>query len=105
MLLLARLGEDGDFKGSHVAVDATVLEFFLLVEAPARLARDAETGVVEDDDERSIFAQVLECGPKEFEGIAQVLYGEDACGMGKFFAGKIEGMCKIMDKELMGGFG
>ena len=56
-LFLAGMGLDGDFEGGEVAVDPAVLNFFLLVDLPARLPGDAEAGVVENEDELAPFLQ------------------------------------------------
>ncbi len=53
-LLLAGAGENRDFEGRHVAVDAAGLELFLLVDDPAALPGNAETGVVENEDELAL---------------------------------------------------
>lgn len=58
-LSLAGVGGDGDFEGSHVAVDAARLDLLLLVDDPVRLTGDAETGVVEDDNEGCLWVKVF----------------------------------------------
>ena len=53
----ARVGLDRDFLGRHVEVHAPVLDFLLFVDLPAALSRDAEAGVVEDEDEFAVWLE------------------------------------------------
>jgi hypothetical protein len=46
-LLLSGVHDDGDAEGAGVGVEAAVLDFALLIEAPGSLAGDAEAGMIE----------------------------------------------------------
>jgi len=102
--LPARLCLDGDFELGHIPFDPAILQFFLFIDAPARLTGDAKAGVVEDEDKGGLGAEMGVSCLEKGERVLDVLDRENAGGVGKFFIGEIEGMPEVMDEKLVGGF-
>ena len=98
-VFLAGVGLDGDFEGGHVEVDAAVLEFFCLVDAPGRLPGDAEGGVVENDEEFATLFKMT-CGIGNGKGVVfDVLEHEEEGSVRKGGMMNGKGFCDIADEE------
>ena len=103
--MFAGVGLDRDFKGAHVEVDATVLEFFRFVDAPGRLTRDAEARMVDDDEEFAVGFEVGGCVLEGSGGIFEVLCDENHRSVGKIFFFQAKRMGDVGDVKRMFRFG
>lgn len=103
VLSMAWMGSDWNFHGRHVAVNAARLELFFFVDGPSRLARDAEAGVVEDENELPVVDEVA-CGIlKDGQRIFHVLQSEEDNRMGKRLFLKCKWKAGVLNKECMFG--
>lgn len=79
------MGLDRDFERAHIEVDAPVLEFFGLINAPRGLAWDAEARMVHDEEEFAAGFQMLSRVLESCCRIFEVLCHEDHGSVGKLF--------------------
>ena len=92
---------DRDFEGAHVEVDAPVLEFFGLVDAPGGLTGNPEARMVHDDEKFTAWFEVRGCVLEGSGRIFEVLCDEDHGGVGKIFFFDAKRLCNVGDIKRM----
>lgn len=102
---LPRMGGDGDFQRSGVAVEAAVLDFLIGIPTPVGLAGNAETGVHEDHDGTAAGLEGFGDVGEESGDVRHVVDGHDAGGGIVFSIGPRTGFAGVGDDQRDAGIG